>query len=440
MPNPYRDEIGRYASKEEMGAAVKTLEQAVMQAKSDEERHEAMGQWFALKKRYDDLVEGRVSMPAEWVNRVATSGLTAIPHEAEGQRVFYEQIRERLQDPKEPANSSAAQKAISLLREKNLPKDIRETILRDSNPGVQANILRELNKADSDAVSADLLLVVPAGRHRLDPRVAEQLMASQKLTFEQKFDIAQAGWATTSLVAANPELATQNPETEKAVLENLVTENQVNRKPGASYYSERSPYDRAWGAFAEHARTNDAHLAVLGTFASEPISTSPSAHNHPYLGLLKNRNVDEAMATNVLERIAFNDPEAFREAAGLYRQVDGRRGTKLSNALYDGLFAYPGHGVDDKAYKPFDEDGKWYLKQEASATQNAHAARVAQAHLDGDPVAFKELKRRHKLAARNKRDADAAAEARALQARIELAQLAYEAKKTMDYLAAGPRP
>jgi hypothetical protein len=434
MPNPYRDEIGRYASKEEMGAAVNTLEQAVMQAKSDEERHEAMGQWFTLKKRYDDLVEGRVSMPAEWVNRVATSGMTAIPHEADGQRVFYEQIRERLQNPEEPNNSSAAQKAISLLREKELPQDIREAIVRDSVPGVQANILRELNKTDSTATGADLLRALPETGQPLHPEVAEQLMASQKLTFEQKFEIAEAHGFTTMLVLCQPKLAANSPETESRILENMVAEGRLHRIEGASRYTSGNTYDRAWEALAEVAKNDATHKAIIERFADERMSATTL---HPYRSLLANRHLSEARATEIMQLVALRDPASFVDAAKAYRDGERDHRTRLSNALYDGLFAYSGYEVKDSAFVPLTDDRKETMRRSVVGAFTPETAAIYQAQLDMDPATRKQLTREYKRTfGRNKASADSQ-DAHLLLQRINLAEAAFNAKKTMDYLAAG---
>ena len=295
MPNLYHDETGKFCSKEEMGAAVDRLESRITDAPNKLAQSLAFDTYFELRKEYESINRSVVEVPEAWVGEVATSGLSSMPQTAAGIEAYYRSGFE--QGLRTGSFHSYGERALMVLTSKQAPRWVKDEIYHNASVDIKAGLIQKLSHGEKySEISSQELMPFTQGQNGTDWMVIQSLLASNRISFETKYDLAKGTSNLGTLIGRatdEAELYTRIPNLEY----DLIRESRNERLP-------QSQRDRATQVVASNTSNPDVFKQLL---ADEP------PHSYTVTLIARNPNLPAADGMELLQRVADGDAEHFDE-------------------------------------------------------------------------------------------------------------------------------
>jgi hypothetical protein len=215
MANPYHDAQGRFSSKEGMANLVTELRDKSLHAATETERAAAMDEWMTLKVAYDNLANGNVVVPEEFLRR---NRLTISPTEDSPETIetaYFSSMKRNLGDTGWDPHSFH-----SLLVNPKTPQNVRDDILDGLGDSQRVKILEAARTNERLSLARGELLRV-AGQIN-SPEKARALFLNKSFDYPDLREIARSaggGQIWDELAASRPEFIPSEPDLRQRVLQ-----------------------------------------------------------------------------------------------------------------------------------------------------------------------------------------------------------------------------
>jgi len=298
MANPYHDAEGKFCSKGEMQGAIKKL------AESGN-----LDGYFKLRQEYEAIETNRVVVTKEFIGHVASGYSAYTSDDPEEIRSIYLSLQDKLKD-----TDVQPRTFYRMVENENTPEDIKEDILAKANPELKREIAKRLVTVDSPAMSTDLIALA---KGETNQELLDTILETKKLTFEDKYNIAQtydAGLATLAL--NHPSAFFGVKELNNEMLDKAEEIKETNPEAFESYMSVMSRYSPI---AAHHSFVLDNVDLDKDEYALYRLSDNKKLNVHTSIDVLdKAASEDLSHFNSCAENIARNAMKRYNSAEFRY--------------------------------------------------------------------------------------------------------------------------